>query len=1795
MSCNARRTLIVLLLATVMIAPAFALMSGPADAATGGNDGKGHRWFDTKNPVPKCNYNWIEINGTNDTGITGDDSSANKSLNFPISFYGVDYYSINISSNGYLDFGSPNTYHTEYWNDQIPTASMPNNAVYPFWDDLHPKGRGTIWFAETGLAPNRMVVVEWEHIFHYGWPAYGNYTFEAILYENDTEYKFQYKGMYGNGANGISATIGIENQTGGCALLYSYGQAVITNGSAIVINQTNEQHDMAIMDISGPAFGKLNEPMQIPYNLTNIGRSDQTGVNVSLRVDDVPVDWTGPVNDVTSFDSIPLHFNWTPTMEGNFTVSVRAEPLALENVTFNNELNFSVYVRNWKGGVLVDQSHGCWNALNFWQAMENITDMAYYYDFHNSGQLTSALLQQYDVFMAFRPNFWSGGWMTYTSGEMAAIQDFVSNRSGNLLVVGGDTWLWNPFISQEILTGWVGIHWYAGGTAGVTNRIVAHNITENVSQVKLAGPNAKLSVEGVARALVNDTSVSPNATGEAMLAVSQSNQGKVAAFADETSFGNSSWDLNDNARLFRQIFHWFMRPPENHDLAVVNVAAPELATTGTAIKITGTVANFGLRDQTGINVTLLIDGTPTQWTGPVKSITHFTSEQIAFQWTPSGHTNYTVTIRVDPVSWENITDNNEMDVNVDARVWGAKVLVDQLHGCANHTAIAPALEALVDSNIMWETHTSGAITSGVLAPYDIFISLRPDFDWWAGQRYTVSELNAIRDHVTNKSKAMFVMGGSQMWWKPAINLRSLTQWVGIDWHHWWWWGTTTNVNAHEVTQGISQVYIERAMMKLGLTMGAIPLVNDTTVTPNATGEPMLAVSMSGSGKIAAFTDHTAFGPNGFSQNDNEKLFRAVIDWFFPDTDVPAVPTGLNVAARPAGNVLDVGWDANTELDLRGYSLMRAQGSAGGSYDEIYSNISARHRFVDYGLTNDVQYFYKVAAFDEIPNLSDYSTPVGGTPADVLKPDTPANLEVVNTGTGDTLYLSWLASGARDLEGYSVYVSDSETGTYEKVTDLTAEFTNYNHTDLTEDQKYWYKVGSQDEVPNESDLTSAVSGTPHDTLAPGAPTGLGVLDTGMGGELQLYWNLGDDVDLGGYRLFRSTQPSAAFAQVAELGPTESTHFDSGLNDDKKYYYKLKGIDDAVPPNESPFSLIANGIPTDFTAPGIPANLTAQSLVDIDDDGHALYYIDLSWDAPADADLAGIMVYKSLQTGVTPTAQYFLIKLGPLETTFTDEWVDEDKTYFYVVSAVDEVPNESLPTAEASAEVRDMQAPPTPDDLEVEAPDTGGELVISWDRVDDRDTAFYSVYWSSTKGGAYEKLEDVDESDRQEYVHEDLTNGETYFYRVSASDDADPPNESPLSDVVAGIPRDGTPPETPTGLLAGSLPEGGAVVLSWNANTEDDLDGYYLYRRTGAMGLQEQIARLGAGETTFTDISVTDGKQYRYSVAAFDGVPNASPLSAEVYVTPEDGIAPEAPGGVRTEVEGDIVTITWDEGEEDDIRTYIVYVREGDSWAEVDRVDAGVTRATFVAPRSGEYAFTVIAVDTAPNKSERSDEATATVTLDDTGGDGGSGGSVSDKDRDGSNTLAIGILVAVIIAVVVVLLLVLMMRRKPQAGAQAAPGDMPPPYGAPPPGGAAAGGVVAGSAAAGGPTPGSPVVTPALSSGGADYGFGGGPDGALPAGGGDRMALPPAPEGTPGTGTLPSDGGPPGMAPAEGAPPMVPPEGAPPPMVPPEGAPPPMVPPRGAGTGAPPGGAPPNGDYTDANLGEVNEFLIGPPKR
>ena len=144
----------------------------------------------------------------------GDNATASINSPYPILFGGSSYSQLFVSSNGNVSFTAP---FSSSVKSSIPTPVI-DTLVAPFWDDLFPIA-GTaqnVFWAVTGSAPNRELVVEWRDVRHGSCNTDpSSVKFQVVFFEGSSNILFNYADTSFGGncryaSGGGSATVGVQ-------------------------------------------------------------------------------------------------------------------------------------------------------------------------------------------------------------------------------------------------------------------------------------------------------------------------------------------------------------------------------------------------------------------------------------------------------------------------------------------------------------------------------------------------------------------------------------------------------------------------------------------------------------------------------------------------------------------------------------------------------------------------------------------------------------------------------------------------------------------------------------------------------------------------------------------------------------------------------------------------------------------------------------------------------------------------------------------------------------------------------------------------------------------------------------------------------------------------------------------------------------------------------------------------------------------------------------------------------------------------------------------------------------------------------------------------------------------------------------------------------------------------------------------------------------------------------------------------------------------------------------------------
>jgi hypothetical protein len=187
---------------------------------------------------PQYGFSWVNV--STPIQMPGDNSYALFNLDYPVLYYGINYSSLYVFSNGFVSFTSPDYASTP--PSSLPNSSMPDAIVAPFWRELNLSQGGSIL---TGC-------------INYTWPGdgywgcYQVFTWNGIPDQNGDPQTFQlllgYRSLGGDGlayqsniffqylsiTNDVATTIGVQDRIGQHGS--SYPLSDISNGTAGGLN-----------------------------------------------------------------------------------------------------------------------------------------------------------------------------------------------------------------------------------------------------------------------------------------------------------------------------------------------------------------------------------------------------------------------------------------------------------------------------------------------------------------------------------------------------------------------------------------------------------------------------------------------------------------------------------------------------------------------------------------------------------------------------------------------------------------------------------------------------------------------------------------------------------------------------------------------------------------------------------------------------------------------------------------------------------------------------------------------------------------------------------------------------------------------------------------------------------------------------------------------------------------------------------------------------------------------------------------------------------------------------------------------------------------------------------------------------------------------------------------------------------------------------------------------------------------------------------------------------------------------
>lgn len=189
-----------------------------------------------------------------------------------------------------------------------------------------------------------------------------------------------------------------------------------------------------------------------------------------------------------------------------------------------------------------------------------------------------------------------------------------------------------------------------------------------------------------------------------------------------------------------------------------------------------------------------------------------------------------------------------------------------------------------------------------------------------------------------------------------------------------------------------------------------------------------------------------------------------------DKTPPAMPAGVKGIIDSTG-IVHLQWTANTEPDLKGYRVFRAN-AMHEEFTEITHRLVKKAGFTDTILVKTLseKVLYRIVAVDKMFNPSEYSAVLTLNRPDIIPPSAPVFTynRVQDTVAG--IMLQWKNSTSADVVKQVLYRVNSQVGSFNKsivFTDTANQLHQWLDTSIQAGGKYYYELVAFDEAGNSS--------------------------------------------------------------------------------------------------------------------------------------------------------------------------------------------------------------------------------------------------------------------------------------------------------------------------------------------------------------------------------------------------------------------------------------------------------------------------------------------------------------------------------------------------------------------------------------------------------------------------------------------------------------------------------------------------------------------------------------------------------
>jgi hypothetical protein len=400
--------------------------------------------------------------------------------------------------------------------------------------------------------------------------------------------------------------------------------------------------------------------------------------------------------------------------------------------------------------------------------------------------------------------------------------------------------------------------------------------------------------------------------------------------------------------------------------------------------------------------------------------------------------------------------------------------------------------------------------------------------------------------------------------------------------------------------------------------------------------------------------------------------------------------------------------------------------------------------------NGKEYQYRIKGITSFGETGPWSDIVKGSGTESIKAvPNIASLEVIKN---EKVLVRWdfPKEAEKSIAGFNILRSNNhKTGYTELATNLKPGIREFL------DKKplgtgYYKVVAFRDETIKKASHATMVQLV--DNTPPESPSGLsGIADTN--GLVTLKWKANPDLDIYGYRIFRSVSGNEEYAQITAR-PLKGTNFTDTLNKqdlNSSVFYKIIAVDQRQ--NESGFSKILEIEKPDIIAPSIPV---------INETRATEKGILIKWINSTSPDVVGHEVFRFV-FGDTTWLKIAEIELkrGQTSSEYTDTECSCIKSNQYKVFAFDKSGNRSVPSV--SIKIKGLKSTKSGNlkKIEQKVDYKNGKLWLSW-QLPEKEIKYIKIY-RKTETKPYSLYETL-EGTAMKFEDYGMKVGQACIYRI-----------------------------------------------------------------------------------------------------------------------------------------------------------------------------------------------------------------------------------------------------------------------------------------------------------------------------------------------------------------------------------------------------------------------------------------------